>query len=129
MNPLPPLLGVDHLHVHVRDRAAAEAWYARVLGLHRVPEWAHWARDGGPLTIADPGGRVHLALFERPPNPPNPATLALRVDAAAFQAWDRHLRACLAQPPVHEDHGESVSMYFADPDGNPYEITCYEVAR
>jgi catechol-2,3-dioxygenase len=25
-----------------------------------------------------------------------------------------------------EDHGLSVSLYVADPDGNPYEITTYE---
>jgi catechol-2,3-dioxygenase len=26
-----------------------------------------------------------------------------------------------------EDHAVSVSLYFADPDGNPYEITTGEV--
>ena len=56
----PNLQDVDHIHVLVADRAAAEEWYARVLGLHRVPELVSW------------------------------------------------------------------SLYFSDPDGNPYEITSYE---
>ncbi len=123
----PALIGFDHFHVHVRDRAAAESWYARVLGLHRVEALAHWSEGGGPLTLVDAKDTVHLALFERSPTGPHHATLALRVDATAFRAWRVHLAAELPQPPSHEDHGESVSIYFRDPDGNPYEITCWDV--
>lgn len=122
----PTLLAIDHIHLHCRDRAAAEAWYARVLGLRRVEALSHWAQGGGPLTLADAGGSVHLALFERAPSGPQHATLALRVDADAFRAWRAHLAAELPQPPHFEDHGQSVSVYFRDPDGNPYEITCWD---
>jgi catechol-2,3-dioxygenase len=124
---VPRLRGIDHLHVHVSARAAAERWYARVLGLARVPELAHWAEDGGPLTLADRSGSVHLALFERPAQGRH-ATLALTVDAAAFLAWRAHLARELPAPPTLEDHGLSWSLYFDDPDGNPYEITSYEHA-
>lgn len=123
----PSLAGFDHLHVHVRDRAAAEAWYAHVLGLHRVAALAHWAQGGGPLTLADAGETVHLALFERPPAPTLHSTLALRAEADAFRAWHAHLAATLPAPPSFEDHGLSVSIYFRDPDGNPFEITCWDV--
>jgi NAD(P)-dependent dehydrogenase (short-subunit alcohol dehydrogenase family) len=121
----PPIASVDHLHVFVQDRAAAERWYADVLGLHRVEPLAHWAADGGPLTLADAADRVHLALFERPPQP-NRATVALGVDAAAFLAWRAHLARWLGAAPEAVDHGQAWSMYFSDPDRNPYEITCHE---
>lgn len=118
---------VDHIHVFVRNRAAAEAWYARVLHLERLPELAFWAADGGPLTLGNAPGTVHLALFERPAQPCR-STVALAVSAAAFIEWRAHLGSVLGQPAVLEDHALSWSMYFADPDGNPFEITCYDYA-
>jgi len=121
----PPLLGVDHLHVFVQDRAAAERWYAGALGLRRAEALAHWTAGGGPLTLADAGDRVHLALFERPPQP-NRATIALGTDAGAFIAWRAHLGRWLGTVPKVVDHGLSWSIYFSDPDHNPYEITCYQ---
>ena len=55
------------------------------------------------------------------------ASLVVGVAAADWLPWQRHLRSqgIDARP---EDHGEAWSMYFADPDGNPYELTCYDVA-
>jgi NAD(P)-dependent dehydrogenase (short-subunit alcohol dehydrogenase family)/catechol 2,3-dioxygenase-like lactoylglutathione lyase family enzyme len=123
----PPLAGVDHIHVHVQDRAAAERWYADVLGLRRVEALARWVTDGGPLTLADAADRVHLALFERPPQP-NRATIALGVDADAFIGWRAHLARRLGAVPEAVDHDLSWSIYFSDPDGNPYEITSYQHA-
>lgn len=124
----PTLDDVDHLHVHVRDRAAAEAWYRDVLDLKRLDALAHWARDGGPLTIANAGGSIHLALFEQPPQAGNRSTIALSTSAGGFVAWRRRLAAALGEAPRAVDHGQSWSLYFRDPDGNPYEITTYEHA-
>lgn len=126
---VPPLDAIDHLHLHVSHRDAAEAWYARVLGLRRVPELAHWAQDGGPLTLADRGHTLHLALFERPGRTTGQGSVALRVSAEGFAAWQAHLARELGDAPAPVDHGESVSIYFHDPDGNPFEITHYEVAH
>lgn len=128
MDPLPPTLEkIDHLHVHVADRARSEAWYRDVLGLRRVPELAFWAEGGGPLTLANAAGTVHLALFERP-REAGRATVAFAVGAAGFMAWRAHLQAALGAAPALEDHSVSWSLYFRDPDGNPYEITSYEYA-
>ena len=41
----------------------------------------------------------------------------------------RRLATALDRPPEVEDHEVSWSLYFSDPDGNPYEITCYEYAE
>jgi catechol-2,3-dioxygenase len=117
---------IDHIHLYVTDRAAATRWYGDALGLTVVPELAHWAEGGGPLTLADTSGAIHLALFERPPKP-NRATIAFGVSAAQFAAWQEHLPGVLGQPLEKVDHGVAWSLYFSDPDGNPYEITTYEV--
>ena len=121
----PALSGIDHVHVMVADRAAATGWYRRVLGFEVMPEYAHWAEGGGPLTLADAAGSVHLALFERPPMPTR-STVALRTSAAGLLAWQQHLTHELGRAPALEDHVQSLSLYFSDPDGNPYEITTYE---
>ena len=118
---------IDHIHVFVADRAAAQAWYARVLGLTRVAELAFWAADGGPLTIGTAAGTIHLALFERPAQPCR-STIALGTTAATFVAWRAHLTDVLGHAIEAVDHGVSWSLYFADPDANPFEITSYEYA-
>lgn len=122
----PAIRNVDHIHVFVADRPAAEKWYARVLGFTRIKALEGWAADGGPLTIQNDAGTVHLALFERPAEKCW-STIALGVGAGEFLAWQAHLSQMLDQPPSVEDHDLSLSLYFDDPDGNPYEITTYEV--
>lgn len=124
---LPELEAFDHVHIYVADREAAEAWYSRVLGFTRTRELEFWATDGGPLTIQNRNGSIHLALFERPAQPCR-STIALRVSAAYYVAWRSHLLDALPGQVSEEDHQASFSLYFSDPDGNPYEITTYEVA-
>ncbi|MBL0088929.1 MAG: VOC family protein [Ideonella sp.] len=121
----PRIEAIDHLHIFVGNRQASERWYADVLGFSRIPELAFWARDGGPLTLQDAGRQVHLALFERPHQPCR-STIALRVSAQEFLAWRAHLSSKLPEHPKLENHEVSLSLYFADPDGNPFEITTYE---
>ena len=124
----PDLLDVDHVHVHVRDRVAAEAWYGRVLGLSRVPGLESWAFDDGPLMLGNPSGSVRLSLFQRPPSPSR-SVVAFRVDAEGFVAWRRHLRSAGVGEVETDDHALSWSLYFADPDGNPFEVTTYDHDR
>jgi catechol-2,3-dioxygenase len=121
----PAIDRIDHIHVLVSDRARAERWYQDVLGLQRVPELEFWMDDGGPLTLKNATGTVHLALFERP-NQPCRSTIALAVGKDAFLAWRAHLSRWLGRPPELQDHQVTWSMYFSDPDGNPFEITSYD---
>jgi GNAT superfamily N-acetyltransferase/catechol 2,3-dioxygenase-like lactoylglutathione lyase family enzyme len=120
----PRLDGIDHIHVYVADRAAAERWYADVLGLTRVPELASWAGTG-PLTIGNAAGTVHLALFERPFKECR-SVVAFAATATEFVAWLAHLANKLGKPVEAVDHQLAWSLYFSDPDGNPFEITTYE---
>ena len=80
-----------------------------------------------PLTLQDPNDTAHVALFERP-HQKNRATVALRVSAQAFAGWRGHLASFPEVIVSVEDHTVSMSLYFSDPDGNPYEITTYEYA-
>jgi catechol 2,3-dioxygenase-like lactoylglutathione lyase family enzyme len=124
---VPALERVDHIHVFVADRAASEEWYARVMGLGRVTELEFWAPDGGPLTIGNPSGTIHLALFERPAQKCR-STIALSATGPDFLVWRAHLSQVLGRAVEAVDHEVSWSLYFSDPDGNPYEITSYEYA-
>lgn len=119
------LQAFDHVHIYVQNRDAAERWYGRILGLTRTKNLEFWAIDGGPLTLENDTGAIHLALFERPVQPCR-STIALRVSGTEFHAWRAHLERELPEGVTFEDHEASVSIYFADPDGNPFEITSYE---
>ena len=77
---------------------------------------------------ANPSGSIHHALFEQPPQPGNPSTIALSTGATGFVGWRHRHAASRAETPREVDHGQSWSLYFRDPDGNPYEITTYEHA-
>jgi catechol 2,3-dioxygenase-like lactoylglutathione lyase family enzyme len=121
----PGLDAFDHVHVFVRDRAASERWYACVLGLGRSKELEFWATSDGPLTLQNTSGSIHLALFERELRPCR-STIALRVGAGQYVQWRDHLTRVLPGAVTEEDHAASISLYFSDIDGNPYEITTYE---
>jgi len=114
---------IDHIHIHVRDRRKTELWYAQVLGFTRIEKYAFWAVDGGPLTLQNKAETVHLALFENPDI--QRTTVAFGVGSAGLLAWITHLSANgIDVQPV--DHQLAWSIYFKDPDGNPFEITTYE---
>jgi len=126
---MPPSIDrIDHIHVLVSDRNRAERWYLEALGLRRVPGLEFWALEsGGPLTISNAAGTVHLALFERAPQPCR-STVAMAVGKDDFLAWRAHLSRILGRPPELQDHQVTWSMYFSDPDGNPFEITSHDYA-
>jgi catechol-2,3-dioxygenase len=124
----PSIDRIDHVHVFVSDRERSERWYQDALGLQRVPELEFWSREaGGPLTLSNRAGTVHLALFERAAQPCR-STVALAVGRDEFLAWRAHLTRVLGRAPELQDHQITWSMYFSDPDGNPYEITSHDYA-
>jgi len=45
-----------------------------------------------------------------------------------FVAWQRHLSKALGNPVEAVDHEVAWSLYFTDPDQNPYELISYEYA-
>jgi catechol 2,3-dioxygenase-like lactoylglutathione lyase family enzyme len=127
LSMIPAFDRVDHIHLYAADRNKAEQWYADVMGFTRVHELESWSEGGGPLTLANSSGTVHIALFEASPQPCR-SVIALSVGAEEFVAWRQHLVDKLKRPVEAEDHQLAWSLYFADPDGNPWEITSYQHA-
>ncbi len=120
------LAGIDHIHVYVSDREAAATWFEDVLGLKVEAAFEVWAIDGGPLTIGDESGAIHIALFERAEFSPSSA-IAFRADASNFLRWKEDLESKeILERCV--DHDLAWSLYFPDPYGNSYEITSYDHA-
>lgn len=124
----PPFQSLDHVHVHVANRAAAEVWYQRVLGFARIQKFESWAPNNGPLMLGNESIPFKIALFERIGEKRH-STIAFAVSANDFLTWRSHLTATLDHAPELEDHQLSWSLYFHDPDGNPYEITSYDYSE
>ena len=122
----PAMRGIDHVHIYVGNWPEAEQWYLRILGFTRVEELSVWAVDGGPLTLKNKDGTVHVALFESEDTPPS-STIAFGATGEQFLIWMEHLREQeLEFRPA--DHTLAWSIYFSDPFGNYHEITTYEHA-
>lgn len=120
----PILNGIDHVHVYVASWDDAEKWYADVLGMQRVEALMPWAVKGGPLTLGNADGNVHLALFERD-NPSGSTAIAFGTSGEEFLAWKKHLEHKELDLRV-TDHKLAYSLYFNDPDQNMHEITTYD---
>ena len=127
---MPKLDGIDHIHLYVADRAAAEAWYQSVLGFTRVEALMAWAVENGPLTIENPEKTIHLALFEKQDHElqttaKNMTTMAFGASGEAFLAWKAQLENQGLKLRI-TDHELAYSLYFTDPWHNLHEITTYE---
>lgn len=119
----PRIQSIDHIHINVSDRDKSETWYKSVLGFKRVESLKFWASDGGPLMLENESKQIHFALFES--NEIQNTTIALKVSAQGLLRWGEHLvKNGINCKPVN--HDISWSIYFKDPDGNPFEITTYE---
>ena len=122
----PQLESIDHIHINVSDRLASEAWYRDYLGFVRDAAFEPWVTEKGPLTLTNPGKTIHLALFERAEI--QNTVVAFKVSAQGLAQWIKHL-GTKGIPVNAIDHDLAWSVYFRDPDGNPFEITTYEYSE
>ena len=120
----PKLNGVDHLHVNVGSWDEAEEWYRSVLNFKRIDALMAWAVKNGPLTVENPEGTVHLALFESE-SPVSTNVIAFGATGEEFLSWKTHLENLGLKLRV-TDHKLAYSLYFNDPWQNNHEITTYE---
>ena len=120
----PILNAVDHLHVNVGSWSEAEEWYLSVLGFKRINALMAWAVENGPLTIENPEGTIHLALFESE-SPKTTDVIAFGASGEEFLNWKAHLEGHGLKLRV-TDHKLAYSLYFNDPWQNSHEITTYE---
>lgn len=118
--------GIDHIHIYCADREQGAAWYQETLGFAPDHATAIWARDpNGPLTLQDPSGGIHLALFKS--SEPRPQSFAFGVSGTEYEAWKAHLEA-KGLALREADHTLAWSFYFQDPDNNQIEFTTYDHA-
>lgn len=117
---------IDHVEVFVRDLESAVRWYDDVLGLKEIRRW-----DPHPIMIGL--GDTKLALFKAAAGSQSEPMAGVRwrrvawlTDETGFAHAQRHLKARNIPFEGPIDHEGAFSIYFADPDGNPLEITYYE---
>ncbi len=122
--PIPPLRGMRHIALRVRDMAASRAFYEGVLGLKSV-----WVPD--PDNVYLSSGTDNIALHTAPGASLPPASGRLppgALDHFGFilaektdvDAWDAKLRSAGVRivHPLKDHRDGSRSFYAADPDGN-----------
>ncbi|HYF57967.1 MAG TPA: VOC family protein [Burkholderiaceae bacterium] len=124
MSDAVPTLRFSHFGFHVRDIAAMEDFYVRVLGLVVTDRG-----DLGPVRLVflsrDPEEHHQIVLASGRPaeaafNPIN--QISFRVpDLASLRALDRRLRTEAVAERIAVTHGNAISVYFRDPEGNRIE--------
>jgi catechol 2,3-dioxygenase-like lactoylglutathione lyase family enzyme len=127
---------LDHVHVFAADRAAAAGWYAEILGLAMVYDYSRHGDAGGPVVLSSDDGATHVAVFQAEGacrQQGHAHTVAFRVGGRGFLTFlDRLDRVVLRGDRARVgrgdvvDHGDCLSIYFHDLDGNPLELTTYD---
>ena len=124
--PRPPSLGLRHAALRVRDLAATEDFFVRVLGYEvgwrPDPDNVYLRRSGDDVALhrvaaAEGKGMLdHLGLFV--------------ARAEDVDAWERHLDACgariVARPRTHRDGARS--LYVEGPEGIVVQVLHHPAA-
>jgi hypothetical protein len=116
-----PPSAFHHLAIQVRDLAAAEAFYAGVLGLPVIRRWNDGAGRERSLWLGLGEGFLALERCEGEPAPraffdPGPGLhlVALRIDAATRASWCERLE----RAGFGVTHQTDFTIYVQDPEGN-----------
>ena len=123
----PPSLGLRHAALRVRDLAAAEDFFVRVLGYE-----VGWRPDPDNVYLRSAGDDV--ALHRDPGAGSGPGMLdhlgLFVARAEDVDAWERHLDACgaaiVARPRTHRDGARS--LYVAGPEGLVVQVLHHPAA-
>ena len=117
---------LDHVSLNVSDRSAAIAWYRGVLGLEQRNEPR---QDDWPVFMGEFGRCVALfqaevESLERARESTGLRHVAFMLGKDDLERAQEHLRARDVDFRT-EDHGNALSVYLSDPDGNVVELTTY----
>jgi catechol 2,3-dioxygenase-like lactoylglutathione lyase family enzyme len=125
----PPQLAFSHLGIFVRDLAGMEAFYTGLLGF-TVTDRGDYAAPTGPTYLVflsrDPDEHHQIVLATGRPEGLAFSTLnqiSFRVpDLAALRALHAELPRFAAADVRPLYHGNAMSVYFRDPEGNRLEV-------
>ena len=115
---------LDHVSINVTDRTRSIEWYRDVLGLAQLNQPT---ADDEPVFLGQPGLQFGLFQAQRHSPAREPESSGLRHVALVVDDLDA-ARERLRSHGVEfrdEDHGNALSLYFSDPDGNVVELTTY----
>jgi catechol-2,3-dioxygenase len=128
---IAPGIAFSHVGIHVTDLEGMERFYTRLIGL-TVTDRGRLETSRGPVDLVflsgDPDEHHQLVLCSG-----RPRELAFNViNQLSFRVGDvaalRELHDRLRTEPVSEiapvTHGNAVSVYFRDPEGNRIELFC-----
>lgn len=125
MSEARPHLSFSHFGFFVRDAAAMEDFYTRVLGLV-VTDRGQLGAMQLIFMSRDPEEHHQLVLVTGRPAEPhfNPINqISFRVaDLDALRRLNRRLKAEGAADLIAVTHGNAISIYFRDPEGNRAEV-------
>ncbi|MGH7610237.1 MAG: VOC family protein [Candidatus Dormibacteria bacterium] len=131
---VPTVTGFQHLGLTVRDIAASEDWYTRVLGLVRLFVEPHGTGDGYTIVMTRPGTALFMGLDHHPSADRKMfSELHTGLDHFAIQVagredideWLTHLDAMGVERGALIEATEPVrraQVTFRDPDGIPIEL-------
>ena len=125
---IPPAVRVGHVHLRVADLDRALAFYRDALGFGVTADAREHGLDMVLLAAGDYHHHIGLNTFGSPGGAPPPGHTGL-YHVAFLYPDRRELGAAvrrlldLRYPIDHAtDHGGTVSVYLADPDGNGVEL-------
>jgi catechol 2,3-dioxygenase len=123
--PEAPVIAFSHLGIHVRDAAAMEDFYSRVLGFTVTDRGE---LGGAQLVFLSRDPREHHQIVQvagRPERLPYNVVNQISFRVAGLPEL-RQVYALLRGEAVRDlvavTHGNAWSVYFLDPDGNRLEI-------
>ena len=115
---------LDHVSLNVNDRPRSIAWYRDVLGLEQRNEPTD---DAEPVFMGELGACVALFQAQSGAAERLPESAGLRHIAFTVDSLEQ-AQARLREHGVDfrfEDHGNALSLYLRDLDGNTIELTTY----
>jgi glyoxylase I family protein len=128
---MPPITGVAHVELSVRDLDTSSQWYCRLLGAREVFREPNEAENLVACAIFEPNSKLVLA-FTQHLAPTEGAFDVRRVgldhvsfavaDRAALEEWSSCLNELGIPNSGIQDIGYAQSITFADPDGIPLEV-------
>jgi catechol 2,3-dioxygenase-like lactoylglutathione lyase family enzyme len=128
---MPPITGVAHIELSVRDLDVSSEWYCGLLGAREVFREPNEPENLVACAIFEPNSKLVVAFTQH--LVPTEASFDVRrvgldhvsfavPDRASLEEWEAWLGELGIPNSGIQDIGYAQSITFADPDGIPLEL-------